>query len=312
MSRAAKRKVEVNASDPHKELLSLFKAFGYRHSTNDLFSDFVEMSALAISNAVDRHHFEEREKRYLEIAKKYDREELARFAQMLGALTLTFEDRLQRLVPNGDGLADILGQTYMMLDLGNERAGQFFTPYTLSRMMARMNVGGGNPYIERDGFVTVLEPACGAGGMVVAMADVLHDAGRNYQQTMHATCIDIDPRCAHMTYLQLSLLHVPAIVLHGNGLSGETWGTWFTPAHILGGWGARLRAKRARERGAPEELVIPSAVPLSLAPAVVDGVNDAADEAPDELLQLLMGSQPTAVSRLPLRVLVPDDQLALF
>ncbi len=57
---------------------------------------------------------------------------------------------------------------------------------------------------------------------------------------------------------------------------------------------------------------MPSAVPLPLVPAVVDGVHDVADEAPDELLQLLMASQPTAVARLPLRVLVPDDQLALF
>uniref|UniRef100_UPI003F491EFB N-6 DNA methylase n=1 Tax=Cupriavidus taiwanensis TaxID=164546 RepID=UPI003F491EFB len=184
MSRAAKRKFEGNASDPQKELLSLIKSFGYRHSTNDVFSDFVEMSALAISNAVDRHHYEPREKRYLEIAKKYDRDELGRFSAMLGALTMTFEERVQRLVPNGDGLADILGQTYMMLDLGNERAGQFFTPYTVSRLMAGINVGDGNPYVDRDGFVTIEEPACGAGGMVIACADALHDAGRNYKPCM--------------------------------------------------------------------------------------------------------------------------------
>ena len=148
MSRAAKRKFEGNASYPHKELLSLFKAFGHKHSTHEVFSDFVEMSALAISNAVDRHHFDVREKRYLEIAKRYERDDLARFASMLGALTLTFEARVQQLVPNGDGLADILGQTYMMLELGNDRAGQYFTPYDVSRMMARMNIGDGNPYID--------------------------------------------------------------------------------------------------------------------------------------------------------------------
>ncbi|CAG2159739.1 N-6 DNA methylase [Cupriavidus numazuensis] len=302
MSRAAQRKVHAHASEPHKELLALFKEFGYRHSTNDVFSDFVEMSALAISNAVDRHNFDDREKRYLEIARKYERDDLQRFAQMLGALTMTFEDRVQQLVPHGDGLADILGQTYMMLELGNSRAGQFFTPYCISRMMAAINVGDGNPYVERDGFVTVMEPACGAGGMVIAVADALHDAGRNYQQSMHATCIDIDPRCAHMTYLQLSILHIPAIVVHGNGLSGETWGTWFTPAHILGGWGARLRAKRARERDTDEDVFVPSAVPVATAPTN-------AEDQDALLLQLLM--EPKAVTP-SLRAFVPDDQLALF
>ena len=66
MSKAAKRKFEVSASDPHKQLLSFFKAFGHRHSMHEVFSDFVELSALAISNAVDRHQFDAREQRYLE------------------------------------------------------------------------------------------------------------------------------------------------------------------------------------------------------------------------------------------------------
>ncbi|TWG87883.1 Type I restriction-modification system methyltransferase subunit [Cupriavidus gilardii J11] len=295
MSRAAQRRHQATASHAHKELLSLMKAFGYRHSMNDVFADFVEMSALAISNAVDRHHFEAREKRYLEIAKKYDREELTRFPQMFGALTMTFEERVQQLVPNGDGLADVLGQTYMMLELGNDRAGQFFTPYTVSRMMAGISMTDGASSIERDGFVTVLEPASGAGGMVIACADALNDAGHNYQQRMHATCIDIDPRCVHMTYVQLALLHIPAIVVHGNALSGESWGSWFTPAHVLGGWGRRLRAARARK-----DAEVPALEAAATAEAEVCIVEPAVHGPARHL------DDPV------LRVFVPDDQLALF
>jgi len=50
-----------------------------------------------------------------------------------------------------------------------------------------------------------------------------------------------------MTFIQLALLHVPAVVIHGNGLTGECREQWFTPAHILGGWGARLRRREAEE-----------------------------------------------------------------
>lgn len=41
------------------------------------------------------------------------------------------------------------------------------------------------------------------------------------------------------------MLHVPAIVIHGNALSLEEWERWFTPAHVLGGWSARLRQREA-------------------------------------------------------------------
>ena len=51
-----------------------------------------------------------------------------------------------------------------------------------------------------------------------------------------------------MAYIQFSLLHIPAHVMVGNSLSNEVREHWFTPAHILGGWGAKLAAQpRAAE-----------------------------------------------------------------
>ena len=63
-----------------------------------------------------------------------------------------------------------------------------------------------------------------------------------------------------MAFLQLSLLHIPAIVVHGNSLSMEVWGHWFTPAHVLGGWSHRLSARRAED--AMRELVGRAAEPV--------------------------------------------------
>jgi hypothetical protein len=99
--------------------------------------------------------------------------------------------------------------------------------------------------------------------MVIALSQALKDEGVNYQQHLHVTAIDVDAKCVHMAYLQMSLLHIPAIIVHGNSLSGEEFSRWFTPAHIMGGWNFRLRN---RERAEPVDL--PEPKPPQSAPAV--------------------------------------------
>lgn len=251
MSRkSAERKFNYTADEHQRAFVSLMKEFSYGHHLDTVFRDFVELAALAISNSVDRAQFDVREKRYLEIVGKYKKEEVERFPLMMAELTLAFEKRVAVMAAARErgvmasNLTDMLGETYMMLGISNDRSGQFFTPYALSKLMAGMIGGDAVARADAQGFARVHEPACGAGGMVIATAEAFHDAGLNYQQAMHATCIDIDPCCVHMTYLQLALLHIPAIVVHGNALTMEVWGQWFTPAHVLGGWGRKLRERR--------------------------------------------------------------------
>lgn len=252
MSRKSAERKFARAADPHQaELVKLIQQFGYSHQTNTVFADFVEMAAIALSNSVDKPQFDLREKRYLEIVGKYKPDEVQLFSRMFAELTLSFEHRLgvdddlpPGALPCPGNLTDVLGETYMMMGIGNDRAGQFFTPYSVSRLMAGITIGGRSEVIEQDGFMRMQEPACGAGGMVIATADALLSIGQNYQQTMHATCIDIDARCVHMTYLQLAMMHIPAVIVHGNALTMEVWGMWYTPAHILGGWRAKLRQRR--------------------------------------------------------------------
>ena len=212
-----------------------------RHRLHKVFSDFCELAALALSNTVDLVHREEREARYMQIVGQYEREEVQRFPQLLAVLVDWLEC----------GLDDCLGKLFMGLDLGDAFKGQFFTSFGT---------------IQRRGFALVNEPACGAGGMLLAAADALQTQGINYQQTMHATGVDVDATAVHMAYVQLSLAHVPAIVVHGNSLSLAEWGYWFTPAHILGGWDTRLRVGRDKEAGAAGGTVpeLPTIVPMQL------------------------------------------------
>lgn len=261
--------------DHQKELARLFNGFSGRHSHWQVFSDFCEIGAITFSNAVDLIQREKREERYLQIIKNYDREELDKFAQGFAHLTMAMEY----------GFCDVLGRTFHDLELHNKWAGQFFTPYDVSRMMARMTIGDGEDLkakIEARGFVTAQEPAVGSGAMVIALAQEMRAAGVNYQEHLHVTAIDVDAKCVHMAYLQFALLHIPAIIIHGNTLSLETYGHWYTPAHNMGLWNWKLR--RHTEKEGTHEIQAPPKIDAAMV-KIVD------EQKPDDSLAQLPREQ---------------------
>lgn len=232
-----------------RNVLKLFDGLGSRHDRYNLFSDCMELIAISISNSVDSRSRESREARYLEIVGRYDRAAIDMFPRVLGEITLALE-----AAPG-----DVLGSIFTALEIHNKNRGQFFTPYPVCQMMAEATLGGAEgarALIADKGYVSAMEPACGAGAMVIALAQAMLAADINYQRHLHVTAVDIDPRAVHMAYIQFSLLHIPAHVMVGNSLSNEVREHWFTPAHILGGWGARLASREPCE-----------AQPISRAPA---------------------------------------------
>lgn len=233
-SRNARTCPNVTNPDEHrKNLVRLLKKNSHRHHLWDVFADFCEMGALAMSNSVDLAHRNERENRYLSIVKKYEPNEVHRFPQMLAELTMAMEY----------GPDDVLGRVFGELELGNSSRGQFFTPYPVCQMMASHLIGDGQDLhhqLQERGFITVSEPACGAGAMPIAFAEALTNKGVNFQHCLHIIAQDLDSRAVHMAYLQLSILHVPAILILGNTLTMEEREVWYTPAHILGGWDYKL------------------------------------------------------------------------
>jgi hypothetical protein len=196
--------------------------------------DFFELSAISIRNAVDfgceRDTYE---RRYKAIAEKYRKEYLDIIASafaMLGSQILK--------AANGDiPFADWAGEIYMDSGTSNGRAGQFFTPYHVSHLMAECSLERdemlGRIGKDPDDVITIYEPTCGAGGLIVASIDVLKGYGVNYSWNVFVDCGDIDPRCVHMTYVTLSLLGVPAVVRLGDALMMKYHEAWFTPAYLM-------------------------------------------------------------------------------
>jgi hypothetical protein len=231
VTKAAAHQV-VDVACARRDLVKLLRANSHEHQLWQVWSDFVELSAIAISNSADLGQRDRREARYLEIIKRYKPEPAARFGQALGALVVALDHEP----------SDVLGSTFMELELGSKWAGQFFTPFALCRAMAQLQVDEDlKEKVARQGFVTANDPAVGAGATLIAFAMALLEAGINYQRHLHVTAQDIDERAAHMAYVQLSLLGIPGIVVVGDTLRMESRAVWFTPAHILGGWSRRLR-----------------------------------------------------------------------
>lgn len=249
------------------------RQLAYGHHLFTIFRHFVEMSALAFSNVADPIQKETREAQYLSIVKQYKSEEVHQFPPLLSLLIECLEQEQ----------SDVLGVLYHRLELHNEQAGQFFTPYHLSLTMARMLLYDAKHLVEEKGFIRAQEPCVGSGSMVIALAQALREEGINYQQSLHVTAIDLDITAIHMAYVQCTLLHIPAIIVHGDTLRGETYGIWRTLAHVMGFWDAKLERDH-RSLPAPEEAsataqITPATEALCEA-AAVENPSDVLDEYP--------------------------------
>ena len=171
-----------------------------KYGVYNIFEDWVKMIALAYANQIV--FSQKREDEYLEIMKRYDDAEKAKFYEMYAWLLEWAEEQM----------TDMLGYIYMNLELGSKAHGQFFTPYHVCQMMAKMQ--------KYDGKVLkVNEPSCGAGGNIIALAEALKEQGINYQQKMEVVCQDIDTKAVYMTYVQMCLYGIPAVVYQANTLS---------------------------------------------------------------------------------------------
>jgi type I restriction-modification system DNA methylase subunit len=211
------------------QFLKRFNALAQHRRRYEVFRDFVTLSAISLNNVMepDAERKATLEAEYMGIIRTYSHDEVQGFAELLGLVVELLEPTPQ----------DVLGDLYMELDLGNERTGQFFTPNSISQFMARLN--GVEPPAGQN-FVRVCEPACGAGGMVLAIAQALIESGKNPAKAMWTQCQDIDRTAALMCFIQLSLWNIPAAVIVGDTLANEVRECFYTPAHYMGAWGYRL------------------------------------------------------------------------
>lgn len=196
--------------DFEKKIIDRIVGLSGKYSPYNIFSDWVECCALAICNCCHLIHdnvWKDREKLYMDISGRYEPKEQEAFVEMFVWLAYALEQNM----------SDVLGSIYMKAGLGSKYTGQFFTPFHLSELCARLNLENLEP--DHDGVYRLNEPSCGGGGMIIAACKVLKDKGINYQRKVDVVAQDLDWKGVYMTYLQLSLVGVKALVVQGDTLA---------------------------------------------------------------------------------------------
>lgn len=202
------------------------------------------MSAIEISNAVDQLNAPGRTETYLNMVKKYTPSECEAFGEMLAEVVYGMDENPDQ---------DFLGELYMGLDLGNEHRGQFFTPYNVCKMMGKMMYGDVlQERVKQDGWISVSDPCCGAGALLIAFANTCKESDVNFQTSVLFVAQDIDYVVGCMCYLQLSLMGCAGYVVIDNSLTKPSLShdkrglipvhssnVWYTPFYFRNEWHLR-------------------------------------------------------------------------
>jgi len=229
---------------------------------HDCFRAFVRLVACAVATG-------RREEEYLQEAGPWKPEDLAEFSQ---AFHLMVEE-----MQTGEPFADHLGPIPMEWggESGKKAGGEFYTPWALAEMMCQATLHATE--VPKDRPFTVMEPACGSGIFVLAMAKVLQEQSVSPRR-MRAVMYDVSPIAVDMALPQTTLWGIPALVVHGNTISGEEWARfptffWRTPRE----W---LRPKE--DVGQEVRLEVEEATPPPTAETEIPATFDVVASEPDE------------------------------
>lgn len=215
---------------PIREILRELEPFRWKYDIKDVYYRFLEYTTRSIVAACLGS--EEKELEIQEIFKTTllcyaasDRAEMELlYTRLFGILKAETEKA---------PYTDILGPVHMEIVPRSAQSarGMFFSPESVCRMMARMNMPEPDlrRIVKEKGYVTLGDPCSGAGAMILAGAWVMNQLGFPSDK-LRAECIDIDVHCCYCAYIQMMLNGIYGVVKNGNSLSQEFNFTLVTPS----------------------------------------------------------------------------------
>jgi len=238
--------MSAGKSDDFRKIL---ERVSHRHDLRRSFDAFTRLSACALAAQT-------READYLEEAGRWEKPELDIFAEALGALVLEMESR---------PFADILGGYYLEFGLstkGQQWTGEFHTPKPVCDLIAKITLGDLES-LPAEGPITLCEPACGSGAMILSLAQACPSEAR---RRLRVTAIDINRTACDMAFINTSLWGIPTRVIHGDSLTMQCWAAWSNIHYISPGLPLALRVQtpEARAEGQPPESAEVERIKVSL------------------------------------------------
>lgn len=243
----AERKVKQEDTNYKKRFINGLNKLSYSKSLYEVWQDAMLLMATSISNAAitplkETEQFEqiweERESEYLKTINKYSKKEQKLFPQMFALLVKELEIRPWQ---------DLLGELYMTSGISSKNKGQFFTPYSVCKIMSELSMPKKEiaKTVHEKGYVTINDSACGAGATLVASMERCSDMFKrlNWQNHVCYVAQDIDFVSCYMCYIQLSLHGAAGYVCCGNTLTEpdvtDLRRIWFTPMWFEQMWAMR-------------------------------------------------------------------------
>jgi hypothetical protein len=177
---------------PTGDFRKILERLSHRHDTRNVFDAFTRFAACALA-------VQTREAEYLEEAKRWEKPYLELFAEAFAALVNEMESR---------PFEDLIGGYYMEFALSSKAQqwhGEFHTPKPICDLMARMTLGDMES-LSAEGPITVCEPACGAGAMILSLAEACTPKVR---RRLRVTAMDISRTACEMAFINTTLWESP-------------------------------------------------------------------------------------------------------
>lgn len=222
-----KRKI----NNKYKEFTDLLEFSRGKYNPIDIFRDLVVIFAIAIKNSID--YSQEDEDTYLQIIKKYEKSESEIFVKLSTKLILMYSEEYE--------IKDVLGEIFETIGANSKVRSQFFTPMHIAEMMSETILA--EDEIKNNKFISIKDPACGSGVLLLGVADYLNTNEIDYKNKIFVEAQDIDFTCFCMTYIQLSLYAIPGRVILGNSLLNERRKIFYTPEFFIGRWKEKIEER---------------------------------------------------------------------
>lgn len=197
----------------------VIKALGkasQRHTLTDTFQAMVDMAFCAYAKpmATTQEKRDELEAQYMRQVERMGKETVRNvFPELIGKMHSSYM--------NPENCIDHFGHLAAEIGALSSDMGQYFTPMSVSLMMAHMTC---DTIDTTKRFVTVAEPAAGSGAMVLAMQHALRQKAASTGRSapdMWIEATELNYLSFQMCYLALAWSGIAGRVTHGNTLTNE-------------------------------------------------------------------------------------------